>query len=292
VLGKGLRFAPRKLARWFIESDFMYYLILGWYFSKLPELNAWLSSEVSRMNLPSLRLVPPFVVDESMLEPDGVHLLPTTRDSFLAQLSNNVQLAIPVLDEVTLVDDFTNVGSSEDESDESANDQATTTSRDRLGTILQIVKSNARRLGTVKPLRDALMKLDEWSTAFEAQVRIRRQRDNLVFARLKEEADSELNRSRENRVAISGLDRLSSGSTSHSDKKAHYQKLVTDLVTKVCPDADPKPTVLDVFVNLNKNQVSPSIEATFDSVSGALSFRKAALALDNEGCSKEAYNYN
>jgi hypothetical protein len=101
----------------------------------------------------------------------------------------------------------------------------------------------------------------------------------LVFARIKEDSDFDLNRAREDRVVISGLDRASTVSTSHQEKKDHYLRVVADLVQKACPDLDPVPAVTDVLVSMHRNQASPTIEARFDTPKGAMSFRKAASAL-------------
>ena len=227
------------------------------------------------MDLVSLAVLPQFVVTSAMLESDGVHLNPTSGDLFLGHLCQNVQASINSPSEVTLVEEIV----SSSESDEEEVDAASVGDDDRLGAILKIVKSNSKRLRSVKPLRDTLTKLDERTTAFETQVRLRRQRDNLVFARIKEESDWELNKSRENRVVISGLERVSRGSTSHQEKKDHYLKVLIGLVSKACPDLDPQPVISDVIVSLQRNQASPSIEARFDSVSNAFAFRKAASTL-------------
>jgi len=215
-----------------------------------------------------------------MLETDGVHLKPVYGDQFLAHLRQTLTdflaLPAPVLPAplIPLVD-FANIESSEEEDDV----RSVPDDEDRLGAILKIVKSNSRRLSSMRPLRDALVKLDERSSSFEAQVRLRRQRDNLVFARIKEDSDSELNRSREDRVVISGLARVSSDVTSHKDKKEHYFKIVSDLVSKVLPDSDPLPTVIDVIVSIHRTQATPTVEARFDSAGGASAFRKAAYLL-------------
>jgi hypothetical protein len=212
-----------------------------------------------------------------MLERDGVHLKPAAGDSYLKHLLQSVQssmpTSVPSSSDVLLLDEFTNVASESDDDIESVEDE------DRLGAILKIVRNNSKKLSAVRPLRDTLARLDARTDALETQVRLRRQRDNLVFARIKEESDYELNKSREDRVLISGLPRSTPAVSSHQDKKDHYTKVITDLILKACPETDPKPTITDVIISIHRNQVSPSVEAKFDSVAGALSFRKAASTL-------------
>lgn len=223
-------------------------------------------------------------------------MIPTSGDAFLKHMQLCIQaqmnqsppvLSVPPVssvppsgssvDFIPLTDDIT-IESSSDEDVQSEAD-VDGNEEDRLGAILKIVKSNSRRLSGVNALRDTLSRLDDRTSTFESQVRLRRQQDNLIFARLKEDADAELNRSREDRVVISGMEKAPGGPSSHQEKKAHYTNLVTDLVAKACPELVPPPVVVDIFVSFNRNQTSPTVEAKFDSVSGALNFRKAASAL-------------
>ena len=227
------------------------------------------------MALPLLQLASQFDVTPEMLEPDGVHLIPSAGDLFLSQLSQNVAAILNSTADVTLVEEINNVesGSSDEEMGSTADDG------DRLEAILKIVKGNSKKLSSVQPLKDSVVRLAASSKIFEDQVRLRRQRDNLVFSRMKEEADCELNRSRENRVVISRLQRASAGPSSHQEKKDHYKGLVTTLVQKACPDLNPQPSVVDVIVNIHREQATPTVEIKFDSVNGAFSFRKSAAAL-------------
>ena len=228
------------------------------------------------MALPNLRLVPSVDVTPEMLEKDGVHLTPPAGDLLLRQLGLNITSALSSLADVTLMDRSSSpdLASGDDDIESIAEG-----GDDRLGAILKIVTSNSKKLSSVKPLQRTIAKLEESSRVFESQVRLQRQRDNLVFARIKEESDAELNRSRENRVVISGLARASDGSSTHQSKKDHYTLLVTDLIAKACPVLDPKPAVVDIIVSIRRDQVQPSVEAVLDSVAGAFAFRKAASTL-------------
>jgi len=246
---------------------------------KLPEFNSWLESEISRLGLTNLSLLSPFVFDVDMLEVDGVHLLAPIGDQYLAHLSLSITSFLSASSDVTLVGEVTTLVDQSDSEDEDASSAAGDVEGDRLGAILKIVRSNSRRLSGVRPLKDAVTKLAETTGSLETQVRLRRQRDNLVFARIKEESDTELNRSRENRVVISGLERYSAAHSTHQQKKEHYTGLISSLISRACPDLDPKPEVIEVLVNIRRDQVNPSIEAIFSSVKSALAFRKSASSL-------------
>ena len=250
--------------------------VLDWYSETLPALNDWLTTEILRLALPNLRLVPSIDVAPEMLEKDGVHLTPPAGDLFLRQLGLNLTSVLSSLADVTLMDQS---NSQDSASSDNEIQSAAEGGDDRLGAILKIVTSNSKKLSSVKPLQETIAKMEESSRVFESQVRLRRQRDNLVFARIKEESDAELNRSRENRVVISGLERASAVLSTHQSKKDHYTLLVNGLITKACPDLDPKPAVVDIIVSIRRDQVQPSVEAVLDSVAGAFAFRKAASTL-------------
>ncbi len=69
-------------------SFISYYIyLIAWFSEKSPSFNAWLQSEVTRMDLPALALLPPFDTDSSMLELDGVHLKPASGLQFLSHLN-------------------------------------------------------------------------------------------------------------------------------------------------------------------------------------------------------------
>ena len=110
------------------------------------------------MDLPALLVVPAFQVTLEMLEADGVHLVPSVGDQFLSHLSRHVSSSLASPADVTLVDEINTILSSDSDDDESSN---VGESDDRLGAILKIVKSNSKKLSSVKPLKDSLVKLAE-----------------------------------------------------------------------------------------------------------------------------------
>jgi len=254
----------------------------GWFPVRLPELHTFLEMEVKRFNRKNLHVLPPFSFDADQLEPDGFHLNQATGRLFLEHVSREVQLVLSEPSTVPI-----DVTSADPDTDETLVDVTNSDTDDvvtepegdseRLASILQIVRGNSRLLKTVEPLKDTLSGLVHRTDSLESQVRVRRQQDNLVFARIKEDTDYELNKSREDRVVISGLDPRIGGT--HVEKKEHYKTVVSDLVSSACPNSEPPLSITDVFVNLRRDQPKPVIEVKFDSISSASQFRRAAAAL-------------
>ena len=80
------------------------------------------------------------------------------------------------------------------------------------------------------------------TSIFEAFVRCRFKDDDFIFFRMKE--DTELNRSCEDRVVITGLPSLALLTSTHAEKKKHYSEVMTCLIRLACVSADPQPKVL------------------------------------------------
>ena len=113
----------------------------------------------------------------------------------------------------------------------------------------------------------------------------RRLQDNLIFARIKEDRDYEINKAREDRCTISGLKVTSAPPADPKARKDFFKDLVTKLVEEACPDSDGRPVVLDVLVNMRFGRGPPYFEIKLDSVASSLKFRVAAskLAKDQVG---------
>ena len=140
-------------------------------------------TEVLRLALPNLRLIPSIDVTPEMLEKDGVHLTPLAGDLFLRQLGLNITSALSSMADVTMMEKSSSQDSASSDDDVQSVVEA---GDDRLGAILKIVTSNSKKLSSVKPLQKTIARLEESSRSFESQVRLRRQRDNLVISCLRE----------------------------------------------------------------------------------------------------------
>jgi len=151
---------------------------------------------------------------------------------------------------------------------------------DRLDQILDVVSRTSARMDSLQRLGKTVDGIARKTSDFEVFVRRRFREDDFIFARMKEESDAEFNRARENRVVVSGLQGPSSTPTTHAIKKKHYTDLLTRLVSLACASVDPLPVIVDVYVNLRReNGGQPLVEAKFDSVSGALMFRREGVRL-------------
>jgi hypothetical protein len=213
----------------------------SWFGSYLPDFVAFLTSEVGRINSNRLVTCSPFIAHPALLEPDGVHLNAAGGDRFMAYL------------DLALIGMLQESGTAMDVEDAPASSQ--------LSQILNVVSRTSQQLDTISGLGEALSGLSQSTSDFEAFVRRRFKKDDFVFARLKEESDTDVNRSREDRVVISGLPAASSSTTTHVEKKRHFIEVVTRLVQLACVEIDPLPKVTDVYVNLRKDRGLPLIEA-------------------------------
>jgi len=199
-----------------------------------------------------------------MLESDGIHLTPAGGDRFMSHVDRELQT---MLIEVT------------DTATEGSSQVSPAQSEDRLSQILNVVNSSASKLDSIEALGSTVTSLVRSTSAFEAFTRRRFRDDDFIFARLKEEADSELNRSREDRVVITGLPPPPGAVRTHLDKKKHYIEVVSRLVVLACVSVEPLPAVVDVYINIRKDRGQPLVEARFDTSSGAQLFRREGVRL-------------
>ena len=116
-----------------------------------------------------------------------------------------------------------------------------------------------------------------------SDVHRRRLQDNLLFARIKEDRDFEINKAREDRCTISGLSISTPPPSDPQEKKAFFISVVTKLVEEACPEAEGRPTVVDVLVNMRFGRGPPYFEVKLDSVASSLKFRVAASKLAKDG---------
>jgi len=139
--------------------------------------------------------------------------------------------------------------------------------------------------GPTQAASSPLEALSETVDLLRSDVLRRRLQDNLIFARIKEDRDHEINRSREDRCTLSGLSIRTAPPSEPRERKEFFRQFVSDLVSEACPDIDPLPKVLDVIVNMRSGRGPPYFEVKMDSVASSSAFRIAAskLAKANTG---------
>ena len=128
-------------------------------------------------------------------------------------------------------------------------------------------------------LSEAISELEVITGALRNEFSSRRAQDNLVFARLKEDQDFAYNRNREDRFTVTGLRVTEPPPRDALERKEFFRNLLASMILEACPDLDPQPQILDVFVNMRYGRGAPFIEARLDSVVASSAFRVAAAKL-------------
>ncbi len=224
-----------------------------WFSAYLPGLSSLLLSEVISLSSTQLKCLSPFISPASYFDSDGVHLNPAAGLEFIKYIFAGVDQAYPVIDGLPQLDP----------------------------PLHPFPATNLPQNPGLGELASAVKELASVTEKFQSEALTRREQDNLVFARLKEDRDYELNKSRENRFTVSGL-QLKGSQVPPRDpvqRKEFFRVILQDLVDQACPDADPRPTVVDVYVNMRHGLGSPFIEGRMDSVASASAFRVAGSKL-------------
>jgi hypothetical protein len=123
--------------------------------------------------------------------------------------------------------------------------------------------------------------VEERVDKLEGEVEERRWNDNLLFARTREELDTATNKTKEDRIIITGLTSSSPPPQDKVQKSQWIRKIVIDILKKVKPDFDGKIG----FVNQGKSngREIPMVEVKMDSVEAASNIRKAFAEKRKEG---------
>ena len=216
-----------------------------WFLAYLPGFCSFLYHEVSRMCNPKIKFMAPFVAPPSYFESDGIHLNRDAGLSFIFYLvSSSDQLYPPEAEEAGGVPES--------------------------GPSSSMVSSSLASLSkSVNELR--------------SDVNRRCLQDNLIFARIKEDRDHDLNRSKEDRCTLSGFSVTSPPPIDAKERKEFFKNLVSKLVEEACPELESRPQVLDVLVNMRFGRGPPYFEVKFDSVASSLKFRLSASKLAKDG---------
>jgi hypothetical protein len=107
----------------------------------------------------------------------------------------------------------------------------------------------------------------------EKQVKIRRNEDNVVFARIREEMDSATNRQKEDKIVITGITSSVYPPPDLAQRKVWLRKIVDDVIKSIVPDFAGQ----IVYVNQGRSmgKMIPLVEVKLDSVENASLIRKA-----------------
>jgi len=133
-------------------------------------------------------------------------------------------------------------------------------------------------------ITSSLASLSRSVTDLRSDIKRRRMQDNLLFARIKEDRDHELNRSKEDRCTISGLHISQAPPSDPKERKEFFKGLFSNLVAEACPETEGRPlVVINVLVNMRSGRGPPFFEIKLDSVVSSQKFRSAAAKLSKDG---------
>ena len=214
-----------------------------WFLAYLPGFSSFLYHEVNRMGNPRIKFLSPFVAPPTFFEADGVHLNADAGASFIFYLVAGSDQLFPPTPEA--------------------------------GSVAPEVSSQM--------VSSSLASLSRSVSELRSDVRRRRLQDNLIFARIKEDRDYEINKSREDRCTISGLTVTLPPPSDPKQGKDFFKGLMSKLVEEACPDPESQPKVLDVQVNMRIGRGPPFFEVKFDSAASSLKFRILASKLAKDG---------
>ena len=115
--------------------------------------------------------------------------------------------------------------------------------------------------------------LTERLDRLEGQVKSRRNEDNVIFARIREEMDSATNRQKEDKIVITGITSKVYPPSDPAQRKVWLREIVEEVIKSVAPDFAGQ----IVFVNQGRTngKIIPLVEVKLDSVENANSIRKA-----------------
>jgi hypothetical protein len=107
----------------------------------------------------------------------------------------------------------------------------------------------------------------------EGQVQARQNSDNIIFAKIREDLDAALNKTKEDRIIITGITTKTVPPVDPEGRKNWIRGIVTDIFESVIPGFTGK--ILYVNQMKMKNQQLPMVEVKLDSAISAGSIRKA-----------------
>jgi len=259
-----------------------------WFNPYLPCLITFLISEIIKTGNTQIRYLSPFVAPATFFLSDGVHLNQDAGFHFIQFIIDGVDqvfpdvnppphqstsMAPPPLSNVTLQSGsaLPNVSS------QFTYSQAAAPFPSSISTVPSST-SFAVEFGRVS---SAITSLTGITSSMRTEAKTRREQDNLIFARLKEDRDFEFNKNREDRFTVSGLV-TPNPPVDPRERKTFFIQRLQELVDEACVDVIPRPQVVDVYINMRPGQTSPFLEGRMDSVSSSSAFRVAASQLSRD----------
>jgi len=217
-----------------------------WFNPYLPCFTTYLFGEVSKAGCSQVRYLSPFVAPPHFFVSDGVHLNQDAGIQLIRFILDGVDQIFPPEQPISMAPSL------------SAFSQGSTAELQPASSAPPTVFSGHQFTGSVLPpnfavefsrISSALGTLSGLTGSLRDEARVRREQDNLIFARLKEDRDFEFNKNREDRFTLTGFS-VPNAPRDARERKEFYRLKVQELVDQACPDVQPRPEVRDVFVNL------------------------------------------
>jgi hypothetical protein len=188
-----------------------------WFSAYLPGFSTFLVHEIGRMMNPRIKYMIPFIAPPNYFVSDGVHLSPDAGVLYVNFLVSSADLHFPP----SLIDETA---------------QPTGTPA---GHVTPAATARA-----VPPSSGTLEDLGRSVEALTEDVRRRRLQDNLIFARIKEDRNFEINKTREDRCTLSGVTLVGVPPQEPKSRKDFFRAFIASLVLEACPDVVPQQSLV------------------------------------------------
>ncbi len=238
-----------------------------WYNPYLPCLTTFLFGEITKSGRPQISYLSPFVAPPQYFTSDGIHLNQDAGVQFIRFIVDGVDQVCPPVDsndsqpsEPVFPQSLSQYGHS---SLQTTAPSIPSSSAPVYPPVISqfgqnIVPGTAPSLPALtnsaftveySRISAALESLTGLTGTLRDETRTRREQDNLIFARLKEDRDFEFNKNREDRFTITGF---APANPPHDPKERRefFRLKLQELVDQACPAILPRPLVKDVFVNM------------------------------------------
>lgn len=140
--------------------------------------------------------------------------------------------------------------------------------------LTSAAKDSATALGNkmLHELKKDSVEMKKWRNDLELKLNSRFRNDNVMFARLREEADSETNRRKEDRTLVMGLEEPTNLPRGGPERTDRIKSIAEDFCKKVKPDFDGKIMFAAMIGRPDKGKIR--IEFRLDSTEKAREIRK------------------
>ena len=229
---------------------------LKWYQQYLPDIESAVSEGICQMKLDNVARIDCISAFSQAFEKDGVHLTKQSGKTFLSLILDLAETYFKA--ELVTLEDLND--HDDDDQDDEVEDGEVDTRRAGRSKVMPT---------EVRGLRDTNNRLSK----LESEMMRKRLSDNLMFARMREEMDAAANKSKEDRVVISGIVSKQPIPVENGERIARLREIATDIFKFLIPDFNGNIS----FVSQGKGQgrALPMLEVRLELVESAAAIRKS-----------------